>query len=135
MVPNPTEVAQSSRNFLLAEPGIRLALLYGSTASGKMRPDSDVDLAVLFDHPLDAARRVGLAERLETLLARTVDLVDLSSLSGTILKQILCGGIVLFKKDTEALASLTRKMIFNQADVMPYVRRTLEERQRRFLHG
>ena len=31
--------------------------------------------------------------------------------------------------------ALTRRMIYNQADMMPLVRRTLQERQRRFCHG
>ena len=115
--------------------GLRLAIVYGSVATGGLRPDSDVDIAVLFDQPLSAERKVDLAVELAQRLSRQVDLTDLMSLSGTILRQILCKGEVLVKADTSSLAELTRRMIYNQTDLMPLVRRTLEERQMRFVYG
>lgn len=44
------------RECLSAFPGRRLlgAWLYGSHAAGRSRPDSDIDVAVLLDEPLDA---------------------------------------------------------------------------------
>ncbi len=129
------EIVRRSRELLLPEPGGRLALIYGSFASGKMRPGSDLDIAVLFDRPLDAERKLELAARLEKSLSRTVDLTDLFSLNGTILRQILCKGRVLINNDPAALALLTRRMIYNQADMMPLVLRTLEERLKRFVYG
>lgn len=115
--------------------GIELAIVYGSVATCAMRKDSDVDVAVLFDHPLGVDEKIQLVGRLEKALLRDVDLVDLSGLSGTILKQILCRGRVLIRKNPQALADLYKRMIYNQTDMMPYVIRTLEERQQRFLNG
>jgi len=100
-----------------------------------MRPDSDVDIAVLLDRPLSAERKVDLAGALEQRLSRQVDLTDLMPLSGTILRQILCKGQVMVRADASSLAELTRRMIYNQTDLMPLVRRTLEERQMRFVYG
>ena len=127
------DIVRRSREFLRSVPGLRLAIVYGSVVSGGMRPDSDVDIAVLFDQPLSAERKVDLAGELEQRLSRQVDLTDLMSLSGTILRQILCKGEVLVKADTSSFAELTRRMIYNQTDLMPLVRRTLEERQMRFV--
>ncbi|MCF6267463.1 MAG: nucleotidyltransferase domain-containing protein [Desulfuromusa sp.] len=115
--------------------GIKLAIIYGSVATGTMRKDSDIDIAVLFDHVLAAVEKIELKDILEQALLRDVDLVDLSELSGTILKQILCKGRVVIKRDPQQLAQLYKRMIYNQTDVMPYVLRTLEERQQRFLNG
>ena len=120
---------------LRAEPGLKLVILYGSAVTGKMRTDSDVDMALLLDCPLSAERKMELISRLERELRREVDLVDLFSLSGTILKQVLSKGRVLIQTKPGELAGLVRKMIYNQADMMPYVSRTLIERQRRFIHG
>lgn len=100
-----------------------------------MRPNSDVDIALLFDHPLDAEQKMTLMSRLESELGRDVDLVDLFALNGTILKQVLTKGRVLIQTTSGALAKLTQRMIYNQTDMMPYVSRTLIERQRRFIHG
>lgn len=100
-----------------------------------MRGDSDVDVAVLFERPLDAEQKMRMRASLEAGLSRPVDLVDLFSLNGTILKQVLCKGQVLIRKNGEDLPSLLRRMTYNQADMMPYVSRTLYERQERFVHG
>ena len=130
-----SEIDARAKEVLRAVPGLRLAILYGSAATGKMRADSDVDIALLFDSPLDAEQKMMLISYLERELQRDVDLVDLFNLSGTILKQILRKGRVLLQSKQGARAELIRKMIYNQADMMPYVSRTLIERQRRFIHG
>lgn len=130
-----SEITIRAKEVLYAEQGLTLAILYGSAATGKMRSGSDVDIALLFNQPLGTARKMELISRLESALRRDVDLVDLSALDGTILKQVLCKGRVLIQTKPGVLAGLIRKMIYNQADMMPYVSRTLIERQRRFIHG
>ena len=130
-----SEIADRAKAALQDEPGVKLAILYGSASTGKMRADSDVDIALLFDHPLNAEKKMELISHLERELQRDVDLVDLFSLSGTILKQVLSKGRMLIQTKSGALAELMQRMIYNQADMMPYVSRTLIERQRRFVHG
>lgn len=129
------EIIRKSRGVLIPASGVRLALIYGSYAAGTMRMGSDVDIAVLLDRPLDVDRRLALAEQFESALSLTIDLADLYAMSGTILRQILCKGQVLVKNDPVAMETLIRRMIYNQSDVMPLVRRTLEERQKRFVYG
>jgi predicted nucleotidyltransferase len=63
---------------LRTEPNVRLAVLYGSTARGEDRLDSDVDLLVEF--ALDASRvERALAIRLERAVGRHVDVARLQS--------------------------------------------------------
>lgn len=100
-----------------------------------MRADSDIDIALLFDRPLSDNKKIELLTRLEQELGRDIDLVDLFFLNGTILKQILSKGQVLIQVKPGVLAGLVQRMIYNQADMMPYVTRTLIERQQRFVHG
>jgi len=45
-------------------PEIRLAILFGSQATGKATTDSDIDLAVLADTPLNTATRFKLIEEI-----------------------------------------------------------------------
>ena len=129
------QIADRVGELLASASGLRLALLYGSSVGGRMRGDSDVDVAVLFERPLEAEQKMRLTASLEAGLSRPVDLVDLFSLNGTILKQVLCKGQVLIRKNGEDLPLLLRRMTYNQADMMPYVSRTLYERQERFVHG
>jgi len=129
------EIIRKCRGVLIPASGVRLALIYGSYAAGTMRMGSDVDIAVLLDRPIDVDRRLALAEQFESALSLTIDLADLYAMSGTILRQILCKGQVLVKNDPVAMETLIRRMIYNQSDVMPIVRRTLAERQKRFVYG
>lgn len=53
------------------------AYLFGSFASGFASSESDVDLAVLCRNPLPKEIKFKLIERLENLLNRTIDLIEL----------------------------------------------------------
>lgn len=63
-----------------------------------------------------------------------VDLIDLQEVSGIILQQALCHG-VLIRSTPSTYVSLIRKMWYNQADMMPYTRRVLERHAQRFIRG
>ena len=62
--------------------GVRRLALFGSVLRGEARPDSDVDLLVEFDPELKSFDRfLALAELLERLLERRVELVTTEALS------------------------------------------------------
>lgn len=61
--------------------------LFGSVARGESHPDSDVDILVEVD-PSIGLGFVTLAERLETVLGRKVDLVSRRALKPAFWKQI-----------------------------------------------
>ncbi|NBC18065.1 MAG: nucleotidyltransferase domain-containing protein [Bacteroidetes bacterium] len=83
-----------------ALPDLRVVYVFGSaTQTQPLRPDSDIDLAVLPARPLDAVARWDLQERLATLLRRDVDLVDLRSASTVMRIQVLRTGRVLYEVD------------------------------------
>lgn len=55
--------------------GVTRLALFGSTARGNARPDSDIDVLVDFDGPATSARYFGVQFLLEDALGRSVDLV------------------------------------------------------------
>ena len=55
--------------------GVTDIALFGSTARGEARPDSDVDVLVSFDGPATSKRYFGVQFYLEDLLGCAVDLV------------------------------------------------------------
>lgn len=67
-----------------AFPGRRLhgAWLYGSRARGEAVATSDVDVAVLFDEPLDPVILFDASGRLAARIGAAVDLVDLRRAGG-----------------------------------------------------
>lgn len=75
---------------------------FGSQANGNIRPESDVDLAVLACHPIPALRRFELAQELAAQLHRDVDLVDLRSASTVMRMQVISTGECLDAPDEAA---------------------------------
>ncbi len=132
MKPDIQPISQAITLELSKDDDLMVAVLYGTSVTGKLRPDSDVDLAVLYDCTLSTERRLALLERLDKRLSLPVDLVDLSAVSGVILKEILCRGKVLIKKNPQAFVRLLERLVYNQEDVMPYYHSVLRERAERF---
>ena len=64
------------------------ALVFGSHATGSARPNSDLDLAVWADRPLDDWR-------LRAELPDTVDVLDLSSASDGLAGRVAMTGLVV----------------------------------------
>jgi len=64
----------------LSRLGVKSLALFGSTARGDARPDSDVDLLVEFDHPVGLFAFLELKGYLEHILGRPVDLVTPNAL-------------------------------------------------------
>ncbi|HVY48614.1 MAG TPA: nucleotidyltransferase domain-containing protein [Minicystis sp.] len=87
---------------LSREPGVAAAWLFGSAARGEERPDSDVDVAVLFDRerPLDAL--LDLEAALGAELGRDVDLVDARGAPPDLVHRILRDGVLVVDEDPSA---------------------------------
>ena len=116
------------QHVLAQHGGIRLAILFGSLATGRATPESDLDLAVLMDAPLSAETKMALIGDLSQAMGRPVDLIDLRVTGESILGQILKYGVRLLGNDTD-YAELIKRHLFDEADFMPYRRRILAERR------
>ncbi len=88
---------------LLADAGVRFAYLFGSRATGRHRPDSDADLAVLIERPLTLMAEARLSVDLARALGvPAVDLVDLRRAPLRLLGRILGEGRVIHGRDDAA---------------------------------
>jgi len=113
-------------------PYIELALIFGSVAQGKQRPDSDLDIAVQARHALTAEQKINIISALASQTGRPVDLIDLKVAGEPLLGQILKHGRRLAGSNA-AFAQLLSKHLFDQADFMPYRNRILAERRARWI--
>jgi predicted nucleotidyltransferase len=91
-------------DFLMLQPDVRLAYLFGSQAQGRTHALSDVDVAVLLAaqlSPLEQSRaRLRLMGALMALLQREdVDLVVLNQASLLLRQRVLRDGRLLFAND------------------------------------
>jgi predicted nucleotidyltransferase len=130
-----TRVKTTILDVLKQFPQVKIAYLFGSAAREQLTSTSDIDVAVAADTTLPLETRLAIATQLSKALHREVDLIDLQDVTGEILQQSLCQGTKLLQKDASLHADLIKRLWFDQTDMMPYRRRILAERRRRFLHG
>ena len=120
---------------LMNSSDILFCSVFGSYAKSKQRADSDIDLAIAGRQKLTFEEKFNISQKLSDRLKKQIDLVDLQAVAGVILQQALSKGKIIFVKDRNLYAELIKKMLYNQADMMPYYNRILKERRERFLNG
>ena len=96
---NAHEAESRVRSFFETNPdGVIAVYLFGSFARGSERPESDVDIAVLYaDPPAKTFDELPLAleERLESRLGRQVEVVVLNHASADLIHHVLKDGRLL----------------------------------------
>lgn len=85
-----------------AIPSLSALYVFGSQASGLAGPDSDLDLAVLADGPLDTEGLWDLSSQLASIANCHVDLIDLSAASTVMQYRIITTGTRLWNKGSQA---------------------------------
>lgn len=113
--------------FLTRYPNLKLAMLFGSQATGQASPASDIDLGLLFDMPLSGSDKLGIIEAIGAEFGRPVDIVDLFYAPEPVTGQVFKGKRLL--GDDTVYAELLTKHLFNTADFLPLRERILAERQ------
>jgi predicted nucleotidyltransferase len=116
------------KDVLAGFPTLVLALVFGSLAQGRQRPDSDLDIAVAARQALTATEKMALIEALAERTGRPVDLIDLTVATEPLLGQILRHGRRLLGSDG-AYGHLISRHLFEAADFLPYRNRVLSERR------
>ena len=118
--------------FFEANADIQLAILFGSVAMQSERPDSDIDIAVLGERPLDAAEKTALIDAIAQMSGRPVDLIDLRTAGEPLLGEILRGQRL--KGSDGAYANLLSRHLIDAADFGPLQQRLLKERRDAWIH-
>ena len=125
-------IEEAIRKVLERHSYIRLAILFGSFATGHISSDSDLDVAVDAGRPITVDEKMKLIEDLAIEIGRPVDLIDLHTVGEPLLGRIVTRGRRLMGDDTR-YANWIRKHLFEQADFMPYRSRILAERRQRWI--
>ena len=123
---NPID--QQLREVLSGFPQIMLAILFGSVARGTANAQSDLDLAVIAEKPLQAAEKIQIIEALAMATGRPIDLVDVYAAPEPLLGQVLKHGRRVLGTD-QAYAKLLYRHLIEQADFVPLQNRILSERR------
>ena len=108
------------RQALEQAPGLVLAVLFGSAAHDKTRPESDLDVGVLFAEDPDSTAR--LAVELERATGRTVDLVRLDQAPPLLRFEIARTGQVIVGRRPHAWSDFRARAMVDWWDWAPTAR-------------
>ena len=122
------------RGALQTGPPVRLAVLFGSAASGRTRPDSDVDVAILI-------RWSDPAEPLEPTLSRNltlaagaeVDLIRIERASTLLKWQIATKGVLLVQQSPDEFPRFRARAASEYIDYAPALAHYGETFRRRLI--
>jgi len=129
------ETIEKTQAFFERDPDLRLALLFGSFATGKVHASSDIDIAVAYPQCLSLDERISKAQALSAEINKEIDLVDLRTAHGILLQQILAHRRTLVNRDPELYGMIIARRINEEEDLMPLYEQGLQARRDRFLHG
>jgi len=85
--------------FLSRHVDIVAIYIFGSTATGRYRSASDIDIAIMIRGSLEGMERVQLETSLSNLLKRDVDLIIFGDATPLLQHQILKYGYLVFERD------------------------------------
>jgi uncharacterized protein len=122
---DPPQSVQSALAILQARvPDLLAVFVFGSFATGRVRPDSDLDLAFLPKKTLDMRTLWELNPEVAMAAGREVDLIDLSNVSvSSILKfEIIKRGELIYCSDKNAVFDMKVRFIEQFHDL--YIART-----------
>lgn len=114
---------------------IRLCVLFGSQATGRTRPGSDVDLAMWPSKSLDSQTKLRWLVELQNLLDKEVSLAIVSpDLDPVLGMEIVRNGRVIFTTDPNLWLKESARLWHAYNDSLPF-RRAAREQLRRFAEG
>ncbi|MBN2860393.1 MAG: nucleotidyltransferase domain-containing protein [Sphaerochaetaceae bacterium] len=113
------EVIQHIQPLLFTYTNIDLCILYGSAARDTLHTGSDIDLAVGSSSGISYSDRFTLSQELTAVVGREVTVLDISSLNGVILQEVLTKGITIKNTDTAFKAELLIQMYEFTEDLLP----------------
>lgn len=117
------------------EPVLDLVALFGSTARGRTRPGSDLDIAVLASRALTVGEQASLAAALSTALRREVDLTDLRQASTILAYEVARHGALVRERAPGQWSRFRAQAASAYADFTEAVAPHLETYRRRIASG
>ena len=119
-----TEIAEKLKP-ILERHQVVLAYLFGSAARGEMGPHSDIDLGVVFDHPLSSEegfkRRLRLSSDVTGALGvEDADVIDLQTAKDPLIKHnAVFTGVPILVKDVDHRFVIERQIVREYENTKP----------------
>jgi len=125
---NEQFIVQSLKDAFQVDERIAAVYLYGSFVQGRMTPDSDLDVALLFrdDAVPDSMTLLDLGSRLSSIVGLEVDVLCLNTAGSIVAMQVLSNGRKVVERDSRRSVEFFVKTI-ELYDDLKTVRRPIEQ--------
>lgn len=109
------------KDILIKYENIIFAYIFGSYVQGKMRPDSDIDIAIYSEKKIDSETYLEIKMDLTDACKTEIDLIILNDANPLLKHEIYKNNILLFTKDNDLETSYKIKTLFEYNDVKRYL--------------
>jgi predicted nucleotidyltransferase len=112
------ELAHEMQRLVARWPDVRLVVVFGSVATGRARPDSDVDVGVLgggFWEQLDVGSEIG------RLTGHEPQVIDLAAASDWLRFEVARDGLILHEHEPGAWARFRAESAVRYFDLAPII--------------
>ncbi|MGM0396467.1 MAG: type VII toxin-antitoxin system MntA family adenylyltransferase antitoxin [Bacillota bacterium] len=114
-------IIDSCRDILIKYNDILFAYLFGSFVKGKVREDSDIDIAIYQVEKLDTDTYLAIKSELSEACKREIDLIILNDATPLLKYEIYRNNILLFSRDKSVESNFKVKTLFEYNDFKKYL--------------
>lgn len=115
------DVIRKCKDILAQYENIVFAYIFGSYVQGKMRKDSDIDIAIYTEEKMDVDTYLEIKLILTEACKREVDLVILNDATPLLKYEIYKNNILLFSRDKTIETGYKVKTLFEYNDIKRYL--------------
>lgn len=137
---DPVQYFDKLGSCLAQNQEILLVYLFGSYATGKVGPLSDIDIAILLDNPIWEKQKLKkklqlISDISDILKTDEVDLVILNEAPNLLAYQVVSDGKLLYESDTALRVEFETRTISTYLDFKPFLEVQWQNAKRKILEG
>lgn len=115
------DIIEKCKNILVGYEDIVFAYIFGSYVQGKMRADSDIDIAIYLEKKIDIDTYLEIKAYLSETFKREIDLIILNNATPLLKYEIYKNNILLFARDKSIETNYKVKTLFEYSDMKKYL--------------
>ncbi|MFB6216743.1 MAG: nucleotidyltransferase domain-containing protein [Candidatus Aenigmatarchaeota archaeon] len=104
----------------LRERGFKVAYIFGSRVAGREHEDSDIDVGVLTEEPMELMEMIEVEKDIEKELEEDLDLVDLTDKDPRFAYNALRESKLIYSEDEELRVSFEQRLMRKYLDMKPF---------------
>lgn len=118
---NNMNFIEKCKDILIEYENIIFAYIFGSYVQGKIREDSDIDIAIYLEDNIDTETYLEIKMDLTKICKRQIDLIMLNNATPLLKYEIYKNNILLFSRDKSIETNYKVRTLFEYNDIKRYL--------------